>query len=246
MTLYTKKNELDILIPVYNENETIIDTISNILINTKPDFRILICYDFDEDRTLEIIKKRFFEEKRIVFVKNYSSGFNSAIISGFKNSSAQAVLIFMADDHDNHNLINLCFEKFKEGYEVVCPSRFVTGGKMTGNPFLKGMLTRMASFFLFYFTSFPIKDSTNSFRLFSKNLINNVQIESKKGFTLSLELTAKAHRLGCSMTEIPTIWKERKKGKSRFKLLTFVIPYLKWFFYIIKTSIFAKNEKKKN
>ena len=109
----------------------------------------------------------------------------------------------------NHNLINLCYEKFNEGYDMVCPSRFVKGGKMIGNPFLKALLTRLVSFFLFYFTTFPIKDPTNSFRLFSKKLINNVKIESDKGFTLSLELAAKAHRLGYKMIEIPTIWKER-------------------------------------
>ena len=50
--------------------------------------------------------------------------------------------------HINHNIINLCYEKFIEGYEVVCPSRFIKGGTMIGNPFLKGLLTRFASFFL--------------------------------------------------------------------------------------------------
>ena len=149
----------------------------------------------------------------------------------------------MADDHINHNIINLCYEKFTEGYQVVCPSRFIRGGKMTGNPFLKGIITKLVSFFLFYFTSFPIKDSTNSFRLFSKELINKVKIESNKGFTLSLELTAKAHRLGYKITEIPTIWVERDKGKSRFKLFSFILPYTKWLYYIVKTSIFYKNAK---
>ena len=149
----------------------------------------------------------------------------------------------MADDHINHNVINLCYEKFREGYQVICPSRFIKGGKMIGNPFFKAFLTKLASFFLFNFTSFPIKDPTNSFRLFPKELIDKVNIESNKGFTLSLELTAKAHRLGYKITEIPTTWIERVTGKSRFKLIAFILPYTKWLFYIIKTSIFYKNAK---
>ena len=128
----------------------------------------------------------------------------------------------MADDHINHNTINLCYEKFREGYQVICPSRFIKGGKMIGNPFFKAFLTKLASFFLFNFTSFPIKDPTNSFRLFPKELIDKVNIESNKGFTLSLELTAKAHRLGYKIVEIPTTWMEREKGKSRFKLFSFI------------------------
>ena len=235
--------ELDILIPVFNEEEIIVNTIKNILSNVKYNYRILICYDYDEEPALKTIKKEFPNNSKIIFIKNFSKGFNNALISGFNNSKSEAILVYMADDHVNHKIINLCFEKFKEGNHVVCPSRFVDGGQMIGNPFLKGVLTKIASVFLFYFTSFPIKDSTNSFRLFSKKLINQTKIESKKGFTLSLELTAKAHRFGYKIVEIPTVWIEREKGESRFKLFSFILPYTKWFFYIIKTSIFYRNAK---
>jgi len=238
-----EKSDIDILIPVFNENEIIVKTIKNIQSVLKYNYKIFICYDYDEDPTLKIIKETFPNSLNILFIKNFSQGFNNALISGFKSSKAEAIIIFMADDHINHNLINLCYEKFQEGFQVVCPSRFIKGGQMIGNPFLKGALTKITSFFLFNFTSFPIKDPTNSFRLFEKKLINEVTIESNKGFTLSLELTAKAHRLGYKIIEIPTIWIEREKGKSRFKLISFIVPYTKWLFYIIKTSIFHKNEK---
>ena len=236
------ENGLDILIPVFNEDEIIVKTIKNILSTVKCNFRILICYDYDEDPTIKIINENF-NSNKIFFIKNFSRGFNNALKSGFNNSRSDAVLIYMADDHENHIMIDLCYKKFQEGYHVVCPSRFIKGGKMIGNPLLKGLLTRMASFFLFNFTTFPIKDSTNSFRLFSKKLIDEIKIESKKGFTLSLEVTAKAHRLGYKIIEIPTTWKERDLGKSRFKLISFILPYMKWFFYIIKTSIFYRNAK---
>ena len=173
-----EKNELDILIPVFNEGGMIVKTIKNILASVKCNYKILICYDYDEDPTLEVIKENFPNDHKIIFVKNFSQGFNNALISGFNNTKAEAILIFMADDHINHNVINLCYEKFREGYQVVCPSRFIKGGKMIGNPFLKSLLTRFTSFFLFNFTSFPIKDPTNSFRLFPNELINKVKIES--------------------------------------------------------------------
>ena len=238
-----KKKQLDILIPVFNENEIIVETLKNILSTVKCDFRVLICYDYEKDSTLEIIKNSFNNNEKIVFIKNFSTGFNNALVTGFKNSTADAVLFYMADDHINHETINSCYKKFMEGYQIVCPSRFIKGGKMIGNPFFKALLTRLASFFLFYFTSFPIKDATNSFRLFSRELIDKVKVESNKGFTLSLELTAKAHRLNYKIVEIPTTWIERGKGKSRFRLISFILPYTKWLLYIIKTSIFYRNAK---
>ena len=137
-----EKNELDILIPVFNESENIVKTLKNILSTVECNYRILICYDYNEDPTLNIIKKNFSQNSQIVFVKNFSTGFNNALISGFKNSTAKATLVFMADDHTNHVMINACYLKFKEGYHVVCPSRFIKCGKMIGNPLLKSILTK--------------------------------------------------------------------------------------------------------
>lgn len=237
-----KDNKFHILIPVFNENETIVDTVRNIFLNVKYNFELLICYDFEEDKTLNILKKYFENNSKIKYVKNKSRGFNSALITGIKNSDADAVLIYMADDHNNFNLINKIFEKYNEGFHVVCPSRFVKSGEMKGVPFLKGFLTKLASKIIFNFTSFPIKDATNSFRLFSAELLKKITFESNKGFTLSFEITAKAHRLNYKMIEIPTTWIERTKGKSRFKLLTFMPMYIRWLLYIFKTSIFSMNK----
>ena len=234
-----KNIKFNILIPVFNENDSIVYTIQNIFKNVNYSFEIIICYDFDEDKTLGIIKKNFQNNSKIKFVKNLSKGFNSAIITGIrKSSNAEAVLIYMADDQVNSKIINNIFKKYEEGYHVVCPSRFVKDGGMEGVPFLKGLLTKFASILLFNFSSFPIKDATNSFRLFSQELLGKITFESTKGFTLSFEITAKAHRLNYKMIEIPHIWIERTKGKSRFKLFYFIPFYLKWFFYILKTSIF--------
>ena len=105
-----EKNKLDILIPVFNEDKIIVKTLENILSTVKINHRILICYDFDEDQTLKIIRENFPNNSKIVFIKNSSSGFNNALISGFKKANAEAILIFMADDHINHNIINLCYK----------------------------------------------------------------------------------------------------------------------------------------
>ena len=132
-----EKSQIDILIPVFNENEIIVKTLENILESVKYNFKILICYDYDEDPTIKIIKENFKDYKNILFVRNFSKGFNNALISGLRVSKANTFIFFMADDHVNHSLINLCYKKYEEGYEVVCPSRFIKGGKMIGNPFLK-------------------------------------------------------------------------------------------------------------
>ena len=236
-------DSLDILIPVFNEDEEINKTLALLLNNVKCDYNLNICYDYDEDPTLEIVKKKFPNNPKIKFIKNEATGFNGALITGIKRTNGNSVIVYMADDHENHNLIDQCIQKFNDGYDLVCPSRFIAGGKMEGNPIVKEILTRLASLFFQYFTTLPIKDSTNSFRLFSRKFLNKVnKFESSKGFTLSLELTAKAHRMGFEMIEIPSVWIERKIGESRFRLFKFLPPYIKWLFFIIQTSIFYRKK----
>ena len=50
---------------------------------------------------------------------------------------------------------------------------------------------------------------------------------SKKGFTYSLEYLIKGHKKGYKILEFPALWKERKKGQSRFKIGSWALEYLK-------------------
>ena len=97
---------------------------------------------------------------------------------------------------------------------------------------------------LYKFSSIPIEDASNGFRLFSSKLLNSVKIESELGFAYSLELLVKAERMKFKITQVPSIWEERSKGQSRFKVYKWLKQYLIWYFYGMRTSWF--NEKKIN
>ena len=123
------------------------------------------------------------------------------------------------------------YEEFKLGADLVVASRFIKGGSMKGCPLLKSILVRAASFSLFYLSTIPVRDASNGFRLFSKNLLTNCGIESTKGFSYSLELLVKADRYKYKIVEIPAQWEERSAGQSNFKIGMWLVSYLKWYFY---------------
>ena len=110
--------------------------------------------------------------------------------------------------------------------------------------FYKINFVRFASATLFLFSSIPVQDASNGFRLFSRNLLNSVKIESKLGFAYSLELLAKCNRLGFKIKEIPAQWEERSEGSSRFKVFKWLPDYLKWYFYGLETTWLRKKYKK--
>ena len=61
--------------------------------------------------------------------------------------------------------------------------------------------------------------------------MRTVGIESRAGFAMGIELTAKARRLRLPVAEIPTIWLEREQGVSNFKVASWIPGYLHWYFF---------------
>ena len=79
-------SELDIVIPVYNEGENIKDLLYVFNKEIKTPFRVLICYDFEEDNTLPVIKNLKDLGFEIKLVKNRGNGVHAAIMTGFDSS----------------------------------------------------------------------------------------------------------------------------------------------------------------
>jgi len=228
------KYDLDIIVPVFREEGNISKTIEEIFKIPEINFRVMVVYDFDEDPTIQVIKNHF-DKSQIVCLKNKYQGLNGAIKTGFENIQSKATLLYPADDHENFNLIAKMFYKFCEGYDIVCASRFIDGGSYEGAPLVKRLIVKFVSFTLTNFTTLPTKDATNGFRLFSKSIVEKFPIESKKGFTFSIELLAKAHRNNYKITELPEKWPVRTSGKSKFSYYT--IPfYFKWYLYILMSA----------
>ena len=230
-----EKFPIDIIIPVFNEGSAIVEVIELLEKKVKTKFRILICYDFEEDNTLEAINKT----KRhtvIEFVKNTGIGPCDAVKSGFNASNSECVIVYPGDDISNQKIIDSMYRKYINGADVVVASRFIPGGSMIGCPLIKSILVRAASFSLFMLSSIPVRDASNGFRLFSRKILDSINIQSTHGFTYSLEILVKCNRLGWTIGEVPAEWIERKEGKSNFKVFFWLKMYLKWYFYGLGTT----------
>lgn len=226
---------LDIIIPVYNEGENILKTIAAIRSKIKTPYRIFIIYDFDEDNTLPAIRTMP-DAQGICLVKNkHGSGVLNAVKTGFDTAGEHsAILVVMADLSDDLAKADEMFGKICEGYDIVCGSRYMAGGKQVGGPKFKGFLSRMAGLSLHYLIGIPTHDITNSFKLYSKKVLANIKIESDGGFELGMEILIKAYLAGYRITEIPSVWRDRSAGCSRFRLWKWLPKYLYWYYYAIR------------
>ena len=230
------KVPLEIIIPVFNEGEKVLKLMKHFQKNIKNNFRVLFCYDLDNDNIFQYKDQLNEFNFEISFIKNPSRGPCSAIKEGFKSGNSDCVIVYPADDFINFNILDEMYNEFINGSHIVAASRFIKGGSMKGCPLIKSILVRSASFTLYYFSSIPIRDASNGFRLFSRQLLNEVKIESKVGFAYSLELLAKCNRLKYKISEIPAQWEERSEGSSRFKVFKWLPQYLKWYIYGLLTT----------
>ncbi len=233
---------LDIIIPVYNEGANIVPTLSALARDVKAPNRILICYDREDDDTLPAIKNNSeaLNALTIVFVRNRGRGAHGAVLTGFSASDAPFVLVFPADDDYNAGILNSMVSEGARGCDIVCASRFMAGGSMVGCPWLKAALLRAANFTLYHIARIPTHDSSNGFRLFSRRVLDEIVIESERGFCYSIELLVKCHRLGWRIGEVPARWFERAHGASRFQVIEWIPSYLRWYIYAFATTYFRR------
>lgn len=228
---------LAIIIPVYNEAGNIGKTLTAIKERVTTPHRIYIVYDFDEDNTLPVAREFLQKGMDLVCVKNPVRGVVNAIKTGLHGAVEDYLLVTMADMSDDYAVVDSMIDLMAKGYDLVCGSRYMKGGKQVGGPKLKKFLSRMAGVSLYYIAGIPTHDVTNSFKLYRKTMLDSLTIESNGGFELGMEIVVKAHFAGFKVTQLPCTWTDREEGKSNFKLFTWAPKYLTWYFYALKRSV---------
>lgn len=234
------KIDLDIVMPVYNEGAGIVPVVRSLTAHVKTPFRLLICYDHDDDTTLGAIRSMGREAEVVEFVRNSGKGVLGAIVTGFRHSRAPAVLMMPADDDYNAPRLDAMVTLIGDGVDIVCPSRFVGDGCMVRCPIVKATLVRLTAWFMYHVVGVPTHDPTNGFRLFSRRVIDQIPIETKAGFAYSMELLVKVQRLGWRIEERPVQWFERKAGRSRFRVFKWAPSYLRWVWYALGTTFLRR------
>lgn len=223
---------ISVILPVYNEEGNIAACLRGLAEALRGlDHEILVCYDFDEDKTLPAIAAMENKPATVKLVRNsLGRGVAFAIRAGLQAAVGDVLVTTMADLSDPPGVIPLMAKKIRdEGADVVSGSRYMRGGSQTGGPPFKALLSRTAGLSLRWLAGLGTHDATTNFRAYSRRYIDQIRVESIAGFELALELTVKAHLQGFKVDEVPSTWKDRSAGESRFQLWKWMPRYLRWY-----------------
>lgn len=232
MLIRPDKIAISIIVPVYNEGANITKFITDLETSVNVKHEVLIVYDFHKDDTVAVAKKLKKQFRNIKLIKNiFGSGLINACKTGFKKSKANFVVVMPGDLADEPKTINKMYGLAKKGYDIVCASRYSKGGHQVGGGLIKSALSKFAGLTTPILLGIPISDLTNGFKMYNREVLKKINIESQGGWEFTMEILMKAHFLGFKITEIPYTWKERSAGKSKFKLLNWLPKYIYWYFW---------------
>ena len=218
------------VIPAYNEGQHILPVLDRIFEAVHLPCEVLVVVDAPEDSTVPVVDEYSLKEPRLrCLVNTYGRGPANAIRFGIEAAAAPVAVVTMADGCDDPRQIDDLARLVDRGVAVAVASRYMPGGQQVGGPGLKGLMSKTAGRSLRVLAHIGTRDATNSFKAYSTEFVRAVGIDSRDGFELGIELTAKARRMRLPVAEIPTIWLDRQAGVSNFRVAKWIPGYLRWY-----------------
>ncbi|ACL02550.1 glycosyl transferase family 2 [Desulfatibacillum aliphaticivorans] len=196
--------KLSVVIPVYNELETLREILDAVLAVDLEDIEkeIVAVDDCSTDGTTDLLKKLSDELGIKVQFHEVNQGKGAALRTGFKASTGDIIIIQDADlEYDPNEYPKLLKPIIKGKADVVYGSRFAGGEShrvlyfwhSVGNKFLT-LLSNM-------FTNLNLTDMEVCYKVFTKDVISQLTVcENRFGF--EPEITAKVSRMGCRIYEV--------------------------------------------
>ena len=235
---------LSVVIPVYNEADVITATLEGVEKALRMPHEVLVVYDFDDESTVPIVRQLMTTNQCLRLVKNNRGpGVANALRAGFDAAGGEAVVVMMGDSCDDCKSLNPMYAQLQGGADLVCASRYIRGGNQFGGPLVKSFLSGMAGRSLHLFTGIHTSDVTNSFKMYRKTLLRAITTVSE-GFEISMEITVKAFLRGYRISEIPTTWRDRKEGNSKFRLWISLPKYLYWYWFTLWATLVGETNRR--
>ncbi len=242
--------KLSIVIPAYNEEESIEETIHSLekaLGIVQISHEVLIINDNSKDNTEIILKKLCAEYSSIRYMNNVGpNGFGNAVRLGLENFRGDCVAVMMADLSDSpYDLIKYYSTMLEGDFDCVFGNRWIKGGEVIDYPIHKKFINRIANLIIRLVMGLKYGDTTNAFKLYRRHTIEGLKPFLSPHFNLTIELPLKAIIRGYSYKVIANSWTNRKYGVSKLKIKEMGSRYFFILMYCFVEKYFSRGDFKK-
>ncbi len=202
-------NRVAIVIPAYNEDQTI----KQVIVNCKEFANtIVVVNDGSIDKTIEVLSE--FSDVHVLTNKT-NLGLGKTMKRGIEYAAELDIDVIVTIDADGQyrasEIPKIAYPVLSENVDLVLGSRFA--GKIETMPFSKKLGNRIMSFALSILLGLRITDGQTGFRGISKDLALLFRLRGE--YTYTQEMIIQARFLRKNIVEIPIYFDKRTSGKSR-------------------------------
>ena len=208
-----------IIIPTYNELDNLPRLLPEVL-SKEEGIHILIVDDNSPDGTAAFVENEIKNNNRIHLIQRASKqGLGTAYIAGFKFAIQNGYdFVFEMDADFSHDPkeIPRFLDEIKNS-DVVLGSRYINGVNVINWPLRRLLLSSFANLYTRVITGMPVHDATGGFKCFRRKVLEAIDLDRVKsnGYAFQIEMSFKAWKKGFKLKEIPIIFVDRVKGKSK-------------------------------
>jgi dolichol-phosphate mannosyltransferase len=222
--------KLSVVIPARDEAQSIKQTVSGVtaaLRSAGIDHEVLVVDDSSSDGTMAAVEELAAADPSIRGLRShYRNGFGFAVRAGLEAFTGDAVAIVMADGSDDPADLVTYFRLLEEGYDCAFGSRFLPDSRVADYPRVKLVLNRLANWGIRVLFRHGYNDTTNAFKAYRREVVDNVQPLLSNHFNLTVELPLKAFVRGHSYAVTPVSWRNRSFGESKLGIREMGSRYL--------------------
>ena len=206
--------KISIIIPCYNEVNTIEKIIDKILLQEKFDKEIIVIDDNSTDGTRDLLKSiKGKYNKLIINSKNYGKGYS--IKKGISIATGDVILIQDADlEYDPSDYEKLIRPIIQDNADVVFGSRFVGAGEKRVLFFWHSLGNKLLTLLSNMFTNLNLTDMESGYKVFRSDVIKNINLNENR-FGFEPEITAKISRENLRIYEVGIKYYGRKYSDGK-------------------------------
>jgi dolichol-phosphate mannosyltransferase len=216
------------MIPTYNEAENIVPLSREIAaLPLAGDLHVLVVDDDSPDGTAGLVRTLAEAEPRVhLLLRKDRRGRGSAGIDGFKAALALGAdyVVEMDGDFSHQPRFIPALVAEMGRCDVAVGSRFVRGGADSDRSLVRRTITRLVRGFIGRRFRTPVRDVSSGFRCFRRGVLERLDLDTlvSVGPSIVLEILYKLNLMGASIREVPIVFVDRRRGRTKLSGRTLV------------------------
>jgi glycosyltransferase involved in cell wall biosynthesis len=206
---------LSVIIPVYNEADTIEQIVEAVRGSEVDDLEIILVDDGSTDGPREVLRQKIEPKVERVIHHERNQGKGAALRTGFAAATGDVVIVQDADlEYDPREYPKLIEPIVSGRADVVFGSRFAGGEPHRVLYFWHYVVNRFLTMLSNIFTNLNLTDMEVCYKVFRREILQKIRIEEDR-FGFEPEITAKVAKLGCRIYEVGISYAGRTYGEGK-------------------------------